>query len=548
MKKLYLLLTAIALTVVSGYSQNLQNANWYFGDFAGVTFLPNPSAPTGVSNSAMHAYESAASVSDPTGQLLFYTNGWTVYNRQHQVMTNGNGLLGDLSNSQMAIVPRPGYPDRYYIIAMDGSSGYMNGLTYSEVDMAIGTDGAVTSTKNVFFKDHNGVTINSPYNLNGPNYSEKVTTTKHCNGVDYWIVTQIKDNIYSYKVTSSGISVQPVVSPAYIGSSLPGNGQGNIKISPDNKRIAICYSSNNGGVMLGQFNSATGQVILDPNVISLGNMSYFRLEFSPSSQYVYFSAGSALYVTSAYSNTATLVTNAVPINAIQRALNDKIYITYGIVAHNSHLAVLNDPDNAANPDFQTNAIDLSPAYHNGYTNLPPWVYRHGAGCDDHIVLTIPEGNITHEYKYSNYVQAEGNYKIISSLQDITMQAGNYIVLKPDVYIKSGSKYYGHIEDCGSNLRLAIAVCQESQSQTEEVNEVSRTGLQLFPNPAKDIVNFSLPDEIISQVTISSLSGLTLIQEQPKDNAVNVSRLEKGIYIVVITTQSGKTYNKNLAIE
>lgn len=551
MKKLYLFTAAAALLLAfCGRAQNLQNANWYFGDHAGVTFLPNPATPTALNNSAMQAWEPCASVSDLNGQLLFYTNGWTVYNRIHQVMTNGFGLLGDLSNSQMAIVPRPGYPDRYYIIAMDGSSGAKIGLTHTEVDMAAGTYGEVIAqNKNIFFKDHNGVDINAAYNFQYSNGSEKVTTAKHCNGEDYWVIAQIRSNIYSYKVTSTGISNVPVVSAAYIGSdfTIGSNGLGNIKISPDSKRVAISYSSPDGGVMLGSFNNATGQITLDPTVISIGDTAYLRLEFSPSSQYVYFMANGFLYVTSAYSNTTTLIpTPSYYVGSIERALNGKLYLTYAAATpHQTHLAVLNDPDNPLNPGFQANAIDLSPAYQNGYANLPQWVHRHGAGCEDHIVLSIPEGNISHTYQYANYIQAQDNYKIVSSLQDITMVAGNHIVLKPDVYIANGSHYYGHIEDCGINQqRLAIALCQESQSQNENEAEersatIDVTQLQVYPNPTTGLINFTGIQ--ISEIYIFDLLGKDVYHSR-FDNAytasADISTLQKGIYMAKVIDSEG----------
>ena len=48
--------------------------------------------------------ESAASVSSSAGQLLFYTDGRTVYNSTHAIMQNGNATLnGGINNAGLGI-------------------------------------------------------------------------------------------------------------------------------------------------------------------------------------------------------------------------------------------------------------------------------------------------------------------------------------------------------------------------------------------------------------------------------------------------------------
>ena len=59
--------------------------NWYFGQNAGVTF--NSGVPIALTDSAMQTLEGCATLSDASGQLLFYTDGMTIYNRNHQVMS-----------------------------------------------------------------------------------------------------------------------------------------------------------------------------------------------------------------------------------------------------------------------------------------------------------------------------------------------------------------------------------------------------------------------------------------------------------------------------
>jgi hypothetical protein len=130
------------------YSQPGPNSNWYFGTNAGITF--NSGAPVALTNGALTTTEGVATLSDNSGNLLFYTNGITVWNRNHLVMTNGSGLLGDFSSTQSAIIiPKPGTNNIFYIFTSDNDYG-PNGINYSEVDMNLsGGLGAITANKNI---------------------------------------------------------------------------------------------------------------------------------------------------------------------------------------------------------------------------------------------------------------------------------------------------------------------------------------------------------------------------------------------------------------
>src|SRR5688572_31015566 len=56
-----------------------RNNIWYFGRKAGLDFNQPSAAP--LHNSAMNADEGSSTICDANGNLLFYTNGITVYNR-----------------------------------------------------------------------------------------------------------------------------------------------------------------------------------------------------------------------------------------------------------------------------------------------------------------------------------------------------------------------------------------------------------------------------------------------------------------------------------
>jgi hypothetical protein len=103
------------------YAQN-EYVNWYFGTYIGLNFC------NGVHISEVNQfssdYSASATFSDKaTGQMLFHTDGQTVYNSQYQIMQNGTGLKGNNESAQGAlIVPQPGNDSTYYIFTT-GSEG-----------------------------------------------------------------------------------------------------------------------------------------------------------------------------------------------------------------------------------------------------------------------------------------------------------------------------------------------------------------------------------------------------------------------------------------
>ncbi len=112
---------------------------WYFGENAGLDF--NSGSPVALTDGMLNTDEGCASICDTNGSLLFYTDGMTVYNKNHIVMPNGTGLLGHNSSTQSAIiVKKPMSNNLYYIFTVDGNSGSGGGLSYSVVNLNLDGD------------------------------------------------------------------------------------------------------------------------------------------------------------------------------------------------------------------------------------------------------------------------------------------------------------------------------------------------------------------------------------------------------------------------
>src|SRR5687768_1932810 len=99
MKKIIYTFCLIACLPLFSFSQKEANI-WFFGTNAGLDF--NSGSPVAITGGMINTHEGCASVCDANGDLLFYSDGITVWNKNHQVMPNGSGLSGDYSSTQSA--------------------------------------------------------------------------------------------------------------------------------------------------------------------------------------------------------------------------------------------------------------------------------------------------------------------------------------------------------------------------------------------------------------------------------------------------------------
>ena len=85
----------ISILIYSAFLASAQNESniWYFGENAGLDF--NSGIPVALIDGQLVTQEGCVSIADNNGDLLFYTDGSLVYNKNHLVMPNGSGLTGD---------------------------------------------------------------------------------------------------------------------------------------------------------------------------------------------------------------------------------------------------------------------------------------------------------------------------------------------------------------------------------------------------------------------------------------------------------------------
>lgn len=338
------------------FAQKVNNI-WAFGDKAGIDF--NGATPVATTNN-MASEGGCASVSDRTGNLLFYTSGLQVWSRNHTQMPNGSGLLADTYALQKAvIVPFINDTNRFYIFHlqsdMDVWGNFTGAVRYSVVDMTLngGFGDVVTTQKNVPLWTMGG-TEHDP-----PGSGMIAVAGDNCN---VWLVTHVtgNDNNNSnmfkvFEITEAGVNTTPVVSQtgnvkgpnAYLTSVM--------KISPDRHKLATTtftigavngVTVDSSAVELHDFDPATGIVSNSLLLDGYGTFFYniLGVEFSPDGSKLYYSMpfrplmapGSgglfqmdlSLPTLAAIQASRTAVSTTFLLGDLQRAPDNKLYIGY----------------------------------------------------------------------------------------------------------------------------------------------------------------------------------------------------------------------------
>jgi hypothetical protein len=267
---------------------------WYFGDSAGLDFTCDPPEP--LVSKQLSSIEGTSSISDSAGSLLFYTDGYRVWDRTHAVMANGTDIgqsvnCGGSSTQGAMIVKQPGQDSLYYIFTTDCAENLLSeGFNYSIVNMSQnGGLGAVVVKKQQLVRKT----------------CEKLAAMRHSDGNRVWILTHEWGNaqFMAYLLGPGGLDTVPVIS--ICGRvQLPPPGpdppeyaaRGYFKFSPQGDRIVVFTTSDSPPYFQSypevfSYDRGTGQVTYDYIIDTQDNKVYYGGTFSPNGQLLYASCG-----------------------------------------------------------------------------------------------------------------------------------------------------------------------------------------------------------------------------------------------------------------
>jgi hypothetical protein len=299
----------LSLVIASPSIAQKEATNWYFGLNCGLEFGSREPSP--VTDGKTIAVGGSAVISDrKTGELLFYTDGRNFWNREHDIMRHKYTLPSNCfaRMTQPAIIlPSTSDENLYHVFCIrpypedtppsnqvDCVNGYVlegladndsgTSLFYYLIDMRLnsGLGNVVDEKSNKLIQS---------------NVTEKVTAVPHINGKDYWVVVHgwKSNRFYAHRLADADI-VETVYSDIgsihgdYGGIYFRDEAEGEMKLSPDGKKIATAVFSNNRPFDLFDFNPSTGIV---NNYVNLGNVSgQYCVSFSPDNSKLYVSSDS----------------------------------------------------------------------------------------------------------------------------------------------------------------------------------------------------------------------------------------------------------------
>jgi len=330
-----------------------------------------------------------ASICDKDGNLLMYSNGCTVADKNHQVMPNGRNLnngdyfemLGDscfdgyLGKQDIMILPDPGDEEGYYIlhkpvIYFPQQNIDYRELRYSYVDMTLNDGNGDITQKNVVL----GEELEYFYRY--------LTAINHENGRDWWIINPLYggNEYLTYLLDENGFSQKRIQS---IGPNFHWNASasGTAVFSPDGSMFA--YYNKDDNLLLYDFDRSNGelsnlkQLTLKTNTPNAAFAS--SVEFSPNSRFLYVAIQDSLWQVDTYEQDLKEGTELIDVwdgtqdpfattfTLMALAPNCKIYMASGSSTNTYH--VINHPDEKGTAcDFVQRGIQLP--FTSSLANMP----------------------------------------------------------------------------------------------------------------------------------------------------------------------------------
>lgn len=406
-------------------SKKGNNFNHPQGGLVNIEFLTDSLHITKLYPDNFITEECNTSISDNTGNLLFYTNGLTVFHAQHDTMQGSkdfnkgvwyyDGHDTDLSFRQsVVILPHPIKSNLYYLFhknpnLYDNTNSYFQAqfLQYSVVDIQQDSGRGAMIQKNIPIIDNEWIC------------GGYLTACKHANGKDWWLITPklLQNKYYLHLFTGDSIYNMGSQNIGLAGADYQ---QGMAHFTPDGTKYILGGATANKYTIF-DFDRCTG-LLSNYRTFTVtppaGDATWGNLAISPNSRYLYIVSQTKIFqydlsasdilasqqLVAAYDGyICTYPGDNTPYGNArfftpQLAPNGKIYIcSYGAT---DVYTVINQPDSAGMAcDVQQHALDFNKLVSYSIPNFPN--YRLGASAAPCYGVAVESEVLTHLQVYPN---------------------------------------------------------------------------------------------------------------------------------------------------
>ncbi len=465
------------------YSQARRDAVWCFGDSAQIDFNQQPPQ---VSWCATRSRGTACSIADSTGNLLFYCNTFylpafysgydklgVVYNKNNEVMENGDSIVGRGWYREIVIMPNFINTNQFYLFHTGVTT---NGeLYYSVIDLSYNNGFGKVISKNVLIDS-----------LNGEKISGGLTEIKSGNGRDWWLIFRTSGNnpqntFHKYLISPIGIQHYP---DQNIGSLSISNGIG---FKYNNKGDKLLIWNHWGLMEIYDFDRCSGNLsnlkVIHPEINSTQDF-FWGAEFSPNDSLLYVSTGDTHTYLFQFNLTSSNIYNS---KIILDSINYPLY-------SGSDLKLAID-----------GKIYRSTLYYDGTINSFP-------------------------YADSVYNSYNMNLSAIND-PNILGLGCNY---QPYSFYLGGKRTYVGLPNNPYYDMPALggSIC-DTLGLPNGIRIHEKSAFTVFPNPARDKIYFSTSNYLEEKpvVKIFDFTGKIVFEKQVTDNTIEVSKFCQGLYTV-----------------
>jgi hypothetical protein len=395
-----------------------------------------------------------------------------------------------------------------------------------------GNGAIMTTAKNILITNEN---------------SEKVAGLLASNQTDIWLITygasQNRFNVY--KITPSGISTIPVVSPFTTASGFFGY----MKISPDGTKIAMANFANT--FHLYDFNASTG-VVSNQRIIniSIGGFGSYGIEFSPNNNLVYvsdhrgqnrvFQYDITLATPELMANSVVPLTANVPaLGGIQLGPDNKIYVAR---ENNGFLGVINNP-NIIGTGCNYVAEGISLAGKTSNLGLPGFVASSLVQNQPYISSFSPingEVDAAVIITGTDFSTIISNNRVTFDGTEATVTAATSTSLT--VTVPAGANTGKISIHSGCNI---VTTTDNFTITILNTNTFLKNKVNIYPNPTKGTITIaSVENTTIDKIEIVDFLGKIVSVKTENTSQIDISEFSNGVYILKI--HSGEsTFEKKI---